>query len=164
MTTEDSPFRGGFRFLPGEIGVVEVDVWGSDLLQLLPRAAEAVSRAAGMPELDAEQTTFALDVGSDTESALLESVVANAVSCLSDDGFYVDTSRCRALATADPESGLTVRYAARLVCTGRRIETDADPGLSVITEHEGGALRLWRENDLVRLRFQLRKSDSPEPS
>ena len=42
MAADETAFRGGFRFAPVEDGRIEVDVWGADLAEVLPRTAEAV--------------------------------------------------------------------------------------------------------------------------
>ena len=102
-----------------------------------------------------------LDVGSDTEAALVASVVANALATLDEDRFYVEAATCRALATADAESGFDVRFAARLVCRGVRMDDPGAAGLQRLADHEDPDVRLWRENALVRVRFHLVRADGP---
>ena len=132
-------------------------MWGADMTGVLPRSAEAVARAAGRPDEARPGDTLTLDVGADTEAALVASVIANAVSSLSDDGFYVEAAACRAFATADEASGFEVRFAARLLCRGLLVDAQADPGLAVLAEDDEADVRVWREADLLRARFQLRR-------
>jgi len=152
----DSPFRGGYRFVPGDAGVTTVDVWGADLTELLPRAAEAAFRAAGTPRSLAAAPAFRIEVRAEDAPTVIGAVVVTALGLLAREGRWASEVACRSVVSVEPGGTLPPGVGAVLVCGGGHVDRDRDPGLRrlAVTDDAPG---VWEENGILRARFHVRE-------
>jgi len=149
-----SPFRGGFRFLEGD-DVITVDVWGSDLTEVLPRMAEAVFRAAGEPSSMVQAAPFRVEARGDTTIELIDAFVSELAGMYRTEGRFASVAMCRSVIAVEEGGTLPPGIAAVLICDGGHVDSQHDPRLRTITP-AGDATGVWEENGILRVRFHLR--------
>jgi len=151
-----SPFRGGFRFLAGEDGVATVDVWGSELAELVARSVEGAYRAAGAPETLAPAPPFRIEVRGADVAELVGALAVTALGLLAREGRYASVAACRSVVTVEPGGTLEPGVAAVVLCEGGFVNADGDPGLRRIAPTDD-PVGVWEENGILRARFHVRE-------
>jgi hypothetical protein len=154
-----SPFRGGFRFLTGDDRVT-VDVWGSDLTEVLPRAAEAVFRAAGEPHSLVRAPPFRIEVRGETTVELVASMVHELVTLYRSEGRFASVAACRSVVTIEEGGTLPPGVAAIVICDGGHVDSEHDSGLRRIASSDDPP-GVWEEGGILRARFHLQVGRGP---
>jgi hypothetical protein len=149
----DSPFRGGFRFLTGDERVT-IDVWGSDLTEVLPRLAEAVFCAAGTPRSLVPAPAFRVEAHGETAADLVAAIATTLSEMFRDQGRYVSVAACRSVVTIRAGGTLPPGIACVLICEGGHVDSAHDPGLRRIGV-SGDTPGVWEEGGILRARFHL---------
>ena len=155
----DSPFRGGFRFLPSVEGVATIDAWGAELAELLARALEGVFHAAGAPETLKESPPFRLEARGRDVPALIGRLSLAALGGLRREGRYARVVTCRSVVAVEPGGTLEPGVAAVLICDGGFVSTDGDAGLRRIAPTDD-PVGFWEENGILRARFHVMERPS----
>ena len=149
----DSPFRGGFRFVD-DAEHVTVDVWGSDLTEVLPRAAESLFQAAGKPESFVPAPPFRLEAHGDSAADLVASIATALLSMYRDEGRFTTVAACKSVVSIEEGGTLPAGVACVLVLSGGHVDSEHDPGLRRVALSRSPA-GVWEENGILRARFHL---------
>ncbi len=141
----ETPFKGGFRIEPPEDdgGACWVDVWGADISELLPRVLEAASQAGGGVE---RSTVRALQSFAGRSKDL-----AGLVATFAAMGLATPVVRASCDSAPSEDDAETAGLTAML-----RGETVAPGADRIDLEYVPQSASVWREDPLVRARFQVR--------
>jgi len=154
---DESPFRGGFRFLAGDDDVT-IDVWGSDLTEVLARLAEAVFHAAGEPTSLAPAAPFRVEARGDTTVELVDAFIGVLSAMYRSEGRFASVAMCRSVIAIEEGGKLPPGIAAVLICDGGHVDAEHDPTLRRISPSDA-ATGVWEENGILRVRFHLQLED-----
>ncbi len=150
----ESPFRGGFRLLPGAEGIFTIDAWGAELAELLPRAVEGAFRAAGDPESLTPAPPFRLEARGADVAELIGMLAVSALGLLAREGRYASVVICRSVMAVEPGGSLDPGVAAILLCDGGFVSAAGDRGLRRIAPTDD-PVGVWEENGFLRARFHV---------
>jgi hypothetical protein len=133
---------------------VTIDVFGSDLTEVLPRAAEAISGAAGVPASMTPAPPFRVELHAPTTVELVTTLASTLLGMYEEQGRYVSVSSCRSVMTVADGGTLPPGIACVLVCQGGHVDSRHDAGLRRLHLEPAGA-GVWEEDGILRARFHV---------